>query len=219
MYTTQNMDSCLKNNQPPSYEDAVEHIRLSESATVHGVDSWLDYCQRWEIYHLPTREFVHLLSDKIRLLEVDNLLEVCTGFGLLSSGLHNEGHKVIAVDSGDWKDTAPPVPRLNLSRIQRMSAKGALERYNPDLVIGCWTPSDGTVDIQVMRYPSVRYYIYIAQSSKTSVGSQRVWEQGGWSVCELKHLEKYSLCRYDFFIGITEGELMKHSRSFLFCRS
>ncbi len=165
------MDSRLK---LPSYKDALEHIRLCESGAVDGIDSWLDYCEHWEIYHLPTQEFVRLLSDQIRRLDVNNVLEVCAGVGLLSLGMHKEGHNVIAVDSGDWKDIAPPIPGLNLSRIQRMSAKGALERYNPDLVIGCWTPSDGTVDIQVMRYPSVRYYIYIAQSPIESIGDKNV---------------------------------------------
>ena len=176
------------------------------------IASWLDYCERFGIYHLFTEEYVHGLARRIRELNPVRILEICAGNGQLSQALSAYGMDVLATDSGAWEDIVLP------GFVERLSAREALRKYAPDLVLGCWVPIDTDIDVQVLRSPSVRHYLYIAGESNGLIGSEAIWREPGRQVEELEEIGPYSLCRSDFLLHITRGDVVTHSRAFLFRR-
>jgi len=127
------------------------------------------------LYFLPTRPFVSELARTLRSLGVRRVLEVAAGDGFLSRALArcDPALEVIASDSGAWEDPqarmspterralrSVHVPGLLLGEgVHRLSARAAVRRFRPDLVLCAWLPPGNLLDSLVRA--EVRYVLEI----------------------------------------------------------
>jgi len=189
------------------FVEALELIHSCEAGA-----SWLDYCEKHGIYHLCCDEFLDALAETIAALKPKSVLEICAGTGELGRGLRRRGIPIAITDDGSWKDLQLP------DDVERLTVQQALEKYNPDCVVGCWVPVDSNLDIAVLRHPSVRFYIYIGQYMNGMVGSDAMWQEAGWRASSLPELDKLSICRADYFTVGSPPRLVQHGRCILFRR-
>lgn len=170
---------------------------------------WLfEFAPLGPLYFLPTRRFVRELAQVIESLGVQRVLEVAAGDGFLAGALADAAPKleVIASDSGAWeqpearmsaaerrqyRDVA--VPGLTLGhRVHRMSARGAIRKFAPDLVLGAWLPPTSLLD-QLIRAP-VRYVLEIGAGSGVTASAY------SWRFAHEfleGSVEQYARCRLD----------------------
>ncbi|MEK6868860.1 MAG: hypothetical protein AABX74_01410 [Nanoarchaeota archaeon] len=139
-------------------------------------DGWDRFCYDEHIYHAFCYEFVEKLAEEIKGLECHgSTVEVFAGNGKLSHWLREFGVPSIATDNYSWEIRRNPKDVINLSHLQ------ALEKYKPELVIGCWVPGRGFLgpenDVEVLNFPSVRYYLRIGL-----VGSDEISIQSSTSI-------------------------------------
>ncbi|MDB4975469.1 MAG: hypothetical protein JWN48_3810 [Myxococcaceae bacterium] len=174
------------------------------------------------LYLLPTRRFVQQLVRSLRALEVTEVLEVAAGDGFLSRCLQRAAPEltVRATDSGAW--TSPrarmneaerraldsaDVPGLRLGEsVERLSARRAIERYRPQLVLCSWLPPGNLLDTLV-RAP-VRYVLELGAGSGVTASAY------SWRFAhEFMEgpLEQSARCRLD-----TRPHKQLHSRATLY---
>jgi hypothetical protein len=141
---------------------------------------WLfEFAPLGPLYFLPTSRFVRELARTIEGLGVRRVLEVAAGDGFLAQALAGAAPKleVIASDSGAWEVPEArmsaaerrryrdvPVPGLTLGQtVQRLSARAAIRKFAPDLVLAAWLPPSSLLD-QLIR-AQVRYVLEIGAGS------------------------------------------------------
>jgi hypothetical protein len=126
------------------------------------------------LYLLPTRSFVRALASQLSALGVTSVLEVAAGDGLLARALAKLAPQltVHAADTGAWDDPRARmsaveqralantvVPGLRLgSNVERSSAKRAIARHSPDLILCSWLPPGHTLLDSLIR-SKVRYVL------------------------------------------------------------
>ncbi len=140
------------------------------------------------LYFLPTRPFVNALARTLRALGVRRVLEVAAGDGFLARALAqcDPALEVIASDSGAWEDAharmdpkerralrSVKVPGLRLGQgVHRLSARVAIRKFRPDLVLCAWLPPGNLLDTLVRA--EVRYVLEIGAGSGVT-GSAYSW--------------------------------------------
>ena len=134
------------------------------------------------------------------------IVEVGAGRGHLSKALIERGLPVRATDPNPADGWA-----------EAMTAQQALEQYAPDAAIACWPPLDAGVEMCVLRFPSVRWFVYIGQLINGQIGPPQMWDVAGWRWELLEDLLQFSLCRWDYFSPVRQ-EIVRHSYPFLFTR-
>jgi hypothetical protein len=160
------------------------------------------------VYFLPTRGFVQALRATIEKLGVSRVLEVGAGDGFLSQSLRRVAPhlELIATDSGAWiqpearmneaerkryRDTV--VPGLALGReVQPLSARAAIGRFSPELVLACWLPPGNLLDTLIRS--QVQYVLEIGAPDGVTPGAW-AW-RFAHEFCE-GPIEKRARCRLD----------------------
>jgi hypothetical protein len=142
--------------------------------------AWIyEFAPLGPLYFLPTRRFVSELARVIDGLGAKRVLEVAAGDGFLSRALAGVAPHldVTASDSGAWERAVArmsadeqrryrgvQVPGLALgATVHRLSARAAIRRFKPDLVLAAWLPPSGLLD-QLVR-SDVRYVLEIGAGS------------------------------------------------------
>jgi hypothetical protein len=143
------------------------------------------------------------LNSNSNAQSAKNIIEIGAGLGRLSLALRENGVDIYPTDIS---------PKNN--DIEKLSADEALVKYNPEIVVGAWLPYDGNIEIKILNHKSTEYFLYICQVSNGISGNERIWSDRKWEVIPLSEANNYSLCRYDFLSP--NGEIVKHSESFLF---
>ncbi|MFT3926098.1 MAG: hypothetical protein QM778_26375 [Myxococcales bacterium] len=125
--------------------------------------AWLcEFSPLAPLYFLPTRPFVTRLAATLRELGARRVLEVAAGDGFLARSLaaHAPDLEVFASDSGAWEDPqarmtpaerrrlrGQSVPGLRLGgEVARLSARAAIRKFQPDLVLCAWLPPGNLLD-------------------------------------------------------------------------
>jgi len=216
----------MQNDRLLSFEQALRLARECEEGKRGDVGSWLEYCVVNGIYQFICQEFADALARLMRSLAPASPIEICAGDGLLGRALRLRGIPVKSTDAklskdkgnmnkaGEARDFVSP----EREEVETLSVRDALDKYDPDLVIGCWVPIDADLDLQVMRHPTVRRYIYIGQELNGILGPDAIWREPGWDSAPIPDLDRYSLCRSDYFGGSSGDILVQHGKSVLFTR-
>ena len=108
-------------------------MRRSELVAAEQRKGWLSECADAGRFLAPSRQLVDALATVFRSIgATGHLLEICAGGGEPAEALVSYNVPVVATD-------AEPPPG---SSVLRMSARQALRRYRPAVVLGCFLPID-----------------------------------------------------------------------------
>lgn len=116
------------------------------------------------IYCFYTRE---LIRELVSLIGGRPCLEIAAGDGTLSGFLRDGGVAVNTTDSHEWSHTIEFPPT-----VEKLDAKRALDRYNPEVVLCSWPPPGNSFERQVFSTRAVRLYVVI--------GSRYPFASGNW---------------------------------------
>ena len=118
------------------------------------------------IYCFYSRE---LLGALAALIGDRSCLEIGAGDGTLSRFLSDEGVSIRATDNHSWTH-AVAYPES----VERLDAKKALSRYEPEAVICSWPPPSNSFERHAFSTRSVELYVV--------VGSRYSFASGNWEV-------------------------------------
>ena len=188
----------------PTFESRLEDIAAAEQG-----EGWLSACEDSGRYLVPCRQLVASLAEVLGRLDADLVLEVCAGSGELAGQLREKGVPVAATDAD------PPAGSQTLGA----SAKEALRRHQPAVVLGSFVPIDAGVDELVMRCPSVRHYIVLGARIGGIFGSSALWCDAGWTAQPLEQVARWMLTRHDVRTGPSPREILRHGEAWHFRRA
>jgi len=196
----------------PTFASAVDLVCRCDAGKVQiegePVGSWLEYCEASGVFHFPTVDYVECLAEAVERSGAQVAVEVAAGRGALAAALRRLGVAVTATD-----------PRGEGPDVVECSAHGALSRFEPDLVIGCWTPVDSGIDAAVMAWPSVRRYLYIGHEHNGMVGHERLWQTPGWTHRRLEDADRVNLGRTDYCLDWPIRNVAQHGWTVVFERA
>lgn len=101
---------------------------------------WFRFCSQNGIYSAYTTEFLDLLSDEIRWLNISPKVELFAGDGKLTYHLRKRGIDIMATDG--YFDVGI---RRDRNLVQELSHEDALRRLKPKIV--CFVDTYGKVQI------------------------------------------------------------------------
>ena len=149
----------------PSYRWVVENI-FNTGDVGAGIFS---ACKELCIFQFFSREFIDFLTETIKNIQANKIVEIGAGDGLLSHFLREKGIDIHPTDDHSRDDIEHP------ERVEKLSHKEALKKYNPDLVIINWEEYTFDYAVDVLKYPSVKYVIWIGEYNGGCTGSEKLW--------------------------------------------
>lgn len=169
---------------------------------------WLDECDDHGRFLAVSRQLVDTLATELRRYAGNGLvLEVCAGSGELARPLTSLGVRLQATDA------EPPEG----SEVLRMSAREALDHFQPAVVLGAFVPHDAEVDEAVLACPSVRHYLVVNARIGGMLGSASLWRAQGWKSEPLSDIRRWLITRHDVWLGQTN--VLQHGEAWHFTRT
>lgn len=120
------------------------------------------------IYCFYSRELIRELHA---LIGERSCLELGAGDGTLSSFLAEAGIRIRATDDYSWTHTIT-YPK----EVERLGARQALEKYEPQAVICSWPPPGNSFETRVFSSRSVELYIVVGSRFKFASGNWDSYE-------------------------------------------
>ena len=123
-----------------------------------------------------------LIAELTRLIAGRLCLEIAAGDGTLAGFLKDQGNRIIASDDQSW-NYAIEYPE----NVENLSAKRALAKYEPQVVICSWPPPGNNFERHVFRSSSVELYIVVGSCHKVVSGNWDAYaqqEQFEWAIDE-----------------------------------
>ena len=161
------------------------------------------------LYLLPTRRFITALAATLAELQVEQVLEVAAGDGFLARSLQRAApaSTVRATDSGAWQApearmsdderrlyATAQVPGLALGPgVEKLAARAAIARYQPELVLCSWLPPGHRLLDSLIRAP-VRYVLELGAGNGITASAY------SWRFAHEfleGPLERFARCRLD----------------------
>jgi len=133
--------------------------------------------QRKGIYCFYSRELIGALSA---LIGTRPCLEIGAGDGTLTQFLADEGIQIRATDNFSWSH-AIEYP----AAVEKIAAKQALDKYQPQAVICSWPPAGNSFEQRVLSARSVEIYLVI--------GSRYRFASGNWDSYESQNRFDWSI--------------------------
>jgi hypothetical protein len=124
--------------------------------------------QKKGIYCFFSRELIEKLSS---LIGNRSCLEIGAGDGTLSRFLMEAGTQIHATDDQSWKN-AIEYPET----VERLSARQALDKYQPQAVLCSWPPPGNAFEQRVFSTESVELYIMIGSRFQFAAGNWNSYE-------------------------------------------
>lgn len=115
------------------------------------------------IYCFYSRPLIEQLAT---MIAARPCLEIGAGDGTLSRFLKDQGVQIAATDNYGWKH-AVQYP----ADVIPLDAKEALKKYQPEVVICSWPPSNNTFEREVFNTASVQLYIVISSRHQFASGN------------------------------------------------
>ena len=109
-----------------------------------------------------------LIEALASLIDRRSCLEIAAGDGTLASLLTETGVPVTATDDFSWTHTIQ-YP----DRVEKLGAREALEKYQPQAVLCSWPPPGNPFEKEVFSTPSVELYVVIGSRYRFAGGN---WE-------------------------------------------
>lgn len=175
----------------------IRKMKNMERFDMSGPFDFLDWASRHMIYQLPSKEFVYELSNKIKDIKPDKILEVGAGRGIISRNLGNVLNKeIILTDSYDWWNYKDREIDVLFPNVLRRTHIDAIEEFKPELIIASWIPYKKCWTKDFRKYPFVKGYIIIGEHKGGATGSEDDWNTD-WKFQYLDDVEKYGICKTD----------------------
>jgi hypothetical protein len=131
------------------------------------------------IYCFYSRE---LIRELCRVIGNRTCLEIGAGDGTLTRFLANQGVSVRATDDHSWQH------RIEYPEaVEKLGAKQALAKYEPQAVICSWPPPGNAFERIVLNARSVETYVVI--------GSRYKFASGNWTSYEEQHRFEWAMDR------------------------
>ncbi len=112
-----------------------------------------------------------LLSKIKNIVNNAYCVEVAAGDGTLTGFLNNTGVKCIATDDYSWSNY------INYNNsVEKLSAKEALNKYRPEVVICSWSPPNNNFEKYIFQSDHVNTYIAIGTRNGEFSGNHGVYE-------------------------------------------
>ncbi len=122
------------------------------------------------IYCVFTKDYVRGVGKLISSVSAKSVLEVGAGDGTYSLALGDLGYQVHAVDDRSWSK------QVNYPDwIEDLTAKAALQKYQPEVVICSWPPPENHFEEVIFKTPSVRLYIVNGSQNHEATGNRRAY--------------------------------------------
>ncbi|MBZ5498659.1 MAG: SAM-dependent methyltransferase [Acidobacteriia bacterium] len=109
-----------------------------------------------------------LIEELARLLGTRMCLEIGAGDGTLSRFLAAKGVRIAATDDHSWKHAVE-----YSEAVERLDARQALDKYEPQTVICSWPPPANSFERHVFATKSVELYVVIGSRYRFASGN---WE-------------------------------------------
>jgi hypothetical protein len=109
---------------------------------------------------------ISLIEALAGLIERRSCLEIAAGDGMLASLLTEAGVPVTATDDYSWTH-AIQYP----DRVEKLEARQALEKYQPQVVLCSWPPPGNPFEKEVFSTPSVELYVVIGSRYRFAGGN------------------------------------------------
>jgi hypothetical protein len=158
-------------------------------------EGWLSFCEREGIYGLWTEEFLDALSTILSARTDGPVLEVAAGNGTLASHLRS---RRIEVNSTD------PANRGGLT------ARRAIEKHYPKIVISAFAPYDADVDTAVLEALCVQHYVAINTEIDGRFGHPRTLSDPRWRRQPADRAAALLFTRYDTPIDEEGQRIIQH---------
>lgn len=185
-----------------AYAEAIALIAREERG-----EGWLPYCERREIFQLPTAEWAGALAEALVPLGAGRILEVGAGGGALGDALIERGIALTMTDPAGRGD------------VERLGVREALGKYRPDLVLSCWLPIDLGAEKIILADPGVRWYLAIVQTGPGFAGPEGFLDNPAWSAERIEEADRWSVSRADFLDGVDSGAHVRRGAAFLLTRN
>lgn len=111
-----------------------------------------------------------LINELYKLIGSTNCIEVAAGDGTLTKFLNQKGLSCIPTDDYSWESYIQ-YPEF----VQKLNAKKALEKYNPETVICSWAPPGNTFEKYIFQTVSVKLYIVMGSKNSLYTGNHDVY--------------------------------------------
>ncbi len=185
-----------------AYEEAIALLAEEERG-----EGWLPYCERREIFQLPTAEWAGALAANLLPLGAERILEVGAGTGALGRALIERGIAARLTDPAGRGD------------VERLGVRAALGKYRPDLVLSCWLPYDLGAEKIILADPGVRGYLALVQTGPGFAGPEGFLGDPAWSAKRIGAADRFSVSRADFLDGVDRGAHVRRGAAFLLTRN
>ena len=134
-----------------------------------------------------------LIKELAALIDNKLCLEIGAGDGTLSRLFNEDGIRIIATDDYSWGHTIS-YP----DTVERIDAREALKKYQPQVAISSWPPPNNNYERQVFSTESIGLYIVI--------GSRHKFASGNW---ETYYAQKH----FDWRITLVQIRFLKNRPS------
>jgi hypothetical protein len=176
-----------------SFDNALTLLEAADRS-----DGWLAACEERHVYLALNREFVAALVAQVDALRKRafwaEVLELGASDGQLAIALQAHGIRVIATDPNPRAETVLP-----------LTAAQALRQFSPRSVLVCFPPVDAGIEAAIFDTPSVRNIVYIGPEWNGRVGTDTIWNQGGWTVTPLPQVDQFIVSRLDYLVDFTRA--------------
>lgn len=173
--------------------------------SITGPFDLFDWANRHMVYQLPNVEFIQGLSNKIRDIEAETILEVGAGRGIISryvSKLLNR--KIILTDSYGWWENSGHIKHMECDGVLKRTYIEAIEEFEPDLIIASWIPYNECWTKDFRKYPFVKGYILIGEREGGATGCLEDWDTD-WKIQRLKNVSSRGISKTDHGFHMEEN--------------
>jgi len=196
------------------YHEALQRIQnmggiVGDGQPPFNDSPWPGLIKRNGFYTVITEEFMRALLKEMlqrRLMGVP-AIEVCAGRGVLSYQLQKAGMGIVPIDNGSDERTrkksfAPVTDTLD--------HRQALEKYKPRLVVGCWLPYDPEIGQDILNFPSVDYFLDIAEPNGGNSWLTENYVPDNFKLMQLRNVSRYAIGTSDYFSRT--GDVLRFNR-------
>ena len=175
----------------------MERMEIAERLHIsHPLDLW-SWANHHMVYQLPNKEFIHGLTEKIKEIGADTILEIGAGRGIVSKRISEIlNKKIVLTDSYEWWEHWEYAEKIEHPDVIKRNYVQAIEEFKPDLIIASWIPYDKCWTRDFRKYPFVKGYIIIGEGRGGATGSEEDWNTD-WNMQYWDNVTKYGICKTD----------------------
>ncbi len=179
--------------------------KIKGDVKMRGPFDFFDWAHRHMVYQIPNIEFISELSNNIKNINAETILEVGAGRGIICRHVNNFlDKKIILTDSYDWIEKHEYKQNIKHSDVLKRTYIEAIEEFEPDLIIASWIPYNEYWTKDFRKCPFVKGYILIGEGIGGATGSEEDWNTD-WKIHHWGNVRKYGICKTDAGFHMNRG--------------